>query len=329
MDKIYLGVDVGSSKTHALIVDAAGRLLGFGEGGAGNHEVVGYDGLKNVLDRATAQALQSAALLADQISGAGYGVAGYDWPSQRQPILQAIAALGLKAPLELVNDVTLGLLAGSSEGWGVAVVSGAGCNCRGWDRQRRREGRVTGNGFWMGEGAGASELVARAVQAVAHEWTRRGSATQLTPAFLAHTASASLAELLEGLATGQKALGPEAALLVFQAAYGGDSVAVELIEWAGRELGELAKCVIRQLEFEALEFEVVMIGSMFEGGAMLVEPMRRSIQAYAPGARLVRLSAPPVIGAVLLGMEAAGVTPAPELRQALRVLALRGQTTSK
>lgn len=322
MENIYLGLDVGSSKTHALIVDAAGRMLGFGESGAGNHEVVGYDGLEKALQLATRQALQAARLRADQVSAAGFGVAGYDWSSQRERILQAIATLGLDAPLDLVNDVTLGLLAGSSQGWGIAVVSGAGCNCRGWDPQRRREGRVTGHGFWMGEGSGAGELVAKAVIAVAHEWTRRGPATHITPAFLERTGSASLVELLEGLATGRKFLGPEAALLVFQAAYGGDEVARGLVEWAGCELGELVNCVVRQLEFEALEFEVVMIGSMFEGGALLVDPMRRTIHAWAPGARLVRLSAPPVIGAVLLGMEAAGVQPSIELRQALKGLVL-------
>jgi hypothetical protein len=35
--------------------------------------------------------------------------------------------------------------------------------------------------------------------------------------------------------------------------------------------------------------------------------MREAIQAFAPGANLVRLRVPPVIGAVLLGMETAGV----------------------
>ena len=40
---------------------------------------------------------------------------------------------------------------------------------------------------------------------------------------------------------------------------------------------------------------------------MLIEPMRQTIQAVAPGANLIRLTAPPVVGGVLLGMEAARV----------------------
>lgn len=39
--------------------------------------------------------------------------------------------------------------------------------------------------------------------------------------------------------------------------------------------------------------------------------MRETIHAVAPGARLVRLTAPPVAGGVLLGMEQAGLNPVP------------------
>jgi hypothetical protein len=55
---------------------------------------------------------------------------------------------------------------------------------------------------------------------------------------------------------------------------------------------------------------------MFDAGAALIELMRQRIHALAPAARLVRLAAPPVIGAVLLGMEAAGLA-ALERREAL------------
>ena len=64
--------------------------------------------------------------------------------------------------------------------------------------------------------------------------------------------------------------------------------------------------VIRQLGFEELTFEVVMAGSFFDGNPVLAEVMRETIRPIAPGARLVRLTAPPVVGGVLLGMEQAG-----------------------
>src|SRR6187551_2335433 len=112
----YLGVDVGGSKTQALITDHTGRALGLGKSGPGNHERVGYDGLVDALRDATHAALTAAGLHQDQISGAGFGISGYDWPSERQPTLDAIARLGLKASVDAVNDTLIGLLAGSVDG---------------------------------------------------------------------------------------------------------------------------------------------------------------------------------------------------------------------
>ena len=79
-----------------------------------------------------------------------------------------------------------GLVIGSEEGWGVVAVSGTGSNCRGWDRERKREGRVTGHGVLMGEGAGGSELMHRCMQLVGYAWTKRGPMTKLAEALAAH-----------------------------------------------------------------------------------------------------------------------------------------------
>ncbi len=321
MPRYFLGADVGATKTHLLIADESGRACGFGQSGPGSPEAVGYEGLAAALGLAAERALAGAGLSIGDVAAAGFGVAGLDWPCQEEPTRQAIRALGLAAPWAQVNDTVLGLLAGSPAGWGVAVVSGTGCNCRGWDRERRRQGRVTGNGAWAGEAAGAGELVGRALQAVAHEWTRRGPATQLTAVFLRYTGTRTPEEFLEKALTGQVELDTAAAPLVFQVAAAGDQVAQELIRWAGRELGEMANAVIRQLAFETLAFDLVLVGSMFDGGPMLIEPLRQTVHTLAPGARLVRLAVPPVVGAVLLAMEQAGAVPPERREELLRSLA--------
>jgi N-acetylglucosamine kinase-like BadF-type ATPase len=317
MPRYFLGIDVGGTKTHALIADETGQAVGFGEDGAGNHEVVGYAGLGAVLRAAAGQAFAAAGLSPAQVAGAGFGVAGYDWPSERKATLETIGTLGLDAPVEAVNDTLLGLLAGSAEGWGVAVVSGTGCNCWGWDQTRQHVGQVTGAGSMMGESAGASELVDKSVQMLAHEWTRRGPATQLTPAMVRYAGARDLPDLLEGLVNRRYILTAAAAPIVFQTAAAGDVVALDIIRWAGRELGELANAVIRQLAFENLAFDVVQVGSMFGGSPLLTESMCRTIMAVAPGARLTRLTAPPVVGAAVLGMELAGWAPTAAVRERL------------
>jgi N-acetylglucosamine kinase-like BadF-type ATPase len=310
--KYFVGGDVGGTKTHVVIANEEGRIAGFGQSGGGNHESVGYEGLASVVGDAFIQAIASADISIDQISGAGFGIGGYDWESQRQDHLNTLSKLGIKAPVEVVNDAILGLLAGSDAGWGIAVVSGTGCNCWGWDKERKRIGRMTGLGTLMGEGAGASELIHKAAQAVSHEWSKRGKSTSLTQAFINFTGARDLNDFIEGYSLGRYQLGPAAAPLVFTAAEAGDDVARSLISWAGTELGEMVNAVARQLDFQNLEFDVIMIGGMFQNGPTLTQPMLETIHSVAPGAHLKRLIVPPVAGGVLLGMEVAKqhITPA-------------------
>jgi N-acetylglucosamine kinase-like BadF-type ATPase len=313
----YLGADLGATKTHTLIADETGRVLGFGESGPGNHETVGYDGMFQSMQSGIEKALQAAGLKKEDITGAGFGVAGYDWPSEAEATVSVIERLGLRAPYKFVNDAVPGLVAGSEEGWGVVVVSGTGSNCRGWDREHKREGRVTGHGVLMAEGAGASELVHRCMQIIGYSWTKRLPKTALADAIVAYVGAKDLEDLLCGYTTREVQVGAEAARIVFRVAEAGDPAARELIRWAGTELGELVNAVIRQLEFEHLACDVVMTGSMFDGGAMLIEPMRTTIHNVAPKARLVRLNVPPVIGAVMLGMEAVGFRVTPGIRKTM------------
>ncbi len=321
----FLGADLGATKTHTLISDETGRALGFGESGPANHETVGYDGMFQAMESGLEEALRAAGLKKEDITGAGFGVAGYDWPSEAEATASVIDRLGLHAPYTFVNDAVPGLIAGSEEGWGVVVVSGTGSNCRGWDQEHRREGRVTGHGVLMGEGAGGSELMFRCMQIIGYSWTRRLPPTALADAMITYIGAKDLEDLMRGYTTYEYQIGAEAARLVFRVAEEGDQIARDLICWAGTELGEMANAVIRQLEFEELAFDVVMTGSMFEGGSMLIEPMRETIHRLAPKARLVRLSVPPVIGAVILGMEAAGNPVTPGIRKTMNesILSLR------
>lgn len=303
--RYFLGVDVGGTKSHALVADETGQALGLGASGPGNWEIIGWDGAKQVLQTIVTQACHAAAIGPAQIAGAGFGLAGYDWPEDREPHRQMIESLGFKAPYEFGNDTLVGLVAGAEAGWGIVVVAGTSNNCRGRSPDGR-EGRMTGSS-WFAEYAGAGELMTRAVQAVALAWSCRGPATQLTEAFIHQTGASDVVDLLAGLMRGRYDLSAEHARLVFQVASAGDPVAQSLIEWAGQELGGLANGVARQLDITHLAFDVVLSGSFYNGSPHLVQCMAETVQAVCPLARLVRLNAPPVVGGVLLGMRLAGL----------------------
>jgi N-acetylglucosamine kinase-like BadF-type ATPase len=306
--KYFLGVDGGGTKTHALIADEIGQAVGFARAGTGSWEAVGYDGLTEVLKEACARAIEMAGIRMEDIAGAGMGLAGYDWPSQKQEHLNAIALPGLKSAPIIVNDAVLGIAAGAEEGWGVSVVSGTGCNCRGWSKDHRREGRVVGGAnHWSGEAAGGFDILARAMRAVTFEWSKRGPATALSQAFIKHTGAKNLDDFIEGNYVGWYGFEPTMIMLVFEIARAGDPQAIEVMRWAGRELGGMAVGVINQLNLQNEKFDVVLIGSIFDGHPAIQESVGETVHQVAPGARLVRLNVPPVVGGVLLGMESAGL----------------------
>jgi N-acetylglucosamine kinase-like BadF-type ATPase len=69
MSAYYMGVDLGGTKSHALIADETGRALALGKAGPGNHESVGYEQMTQVLQDITGQALAGAGI--DRPDGSG------------------------------------------------------------------------------------------------------------------------------------------------------------------------------------------------------------------------------------------------------------------
>ncbi len=306
----FLGIDVGSSKTHALIADETGQCIGFGKAGGGNYQSVGYEGLTTNLQKSFEEARQMAGVEKDQVGGAGFGVAGYDFPSDREGHLQAIATLGLSCPVEVVNDGANGLISGTSHGIGVNVTAGSSNNCRGRGKNGK-EGRIVGNGPMFGEYGGAYEIVLRAMQFVNYAWIKRTPPTALTKVFLEATGAQDEADLMEGLSNHRYHLFPFIAVEVINAARAGDPAALEVMQWAGEELGWLAISVARQIEMENEEIEVVQSGTVFEAGELIMQPMQRMVLKHLPKAKLCRLDGPPVVGPLMLGMQIADIDPYP------------------
>jgi N-acetylglucosamine kinase-like BadF-type ATPase len=302
-----LGIDVGNSKTHTLIADLSGNLIGFAKSGCGSYEVLGPEGYQNALQKSTEKVIHQVGIQKSDIAGMGFGLAGYDWPSEK-PIMDAgIQSLHINAPYRFVNDVVIGLIAGTTEGWGIAVDAGTGNNVRGRD-EKGNEGRITGNGIWFGEFGGAGELVWRATVMTTYAWSQRSPKTRLTKMFMDYAEAEDENQLIELLAMRQVNPSPALAKEIFKLAAEGDSVASEVVNWNANQLGLNVNTVIRQLHFEDKSFEIVLIGSIFNVGEAYIAPLRETIHKFAPKAQLIKLSVPPVIGAVLLAAEAIGLS---------------------
>ena len=96
----------------------------------------------------------------------------------------------------------------------------------------------------------------------------------------------------------------ELAPTVFATAAGGDAVARSIIDRLADELATMAIALARRAHLVRAEPEVVLAGSVFrtDDGAFH-ERLAAAIEARIHGARVRRLTAPPVVGAALLGLD--------------------------
>ncbi len=318
MDALYLGMDAGATKTHALIADGAGHVRGVGAAGPGNWEGVGLDGALAAYQDALNQALAETGLTAEQLAGGGFGLAGFDWPSDRERLGPVLEQLGVPDPRVLVNDTDVALRAGAEDGVGIVIIAGtgttvAGCNARG------ERWRTFGEGVEMGDIGGAADIARLALRAVARAYTGAGPETALTQVYVQQYGASSAIEMLEWIVRGQ-APRPHGALAphVFTAAEAGDPVAQSIIREVGAALGGNAAAVARRLGMEAETFPVVLAGGVFRSrSATLVGAIMAPIRAVAPHAHPRILETLPVVGGVLLAMEATGVDVAPEVHRRL------------
>ena len=322
----FVGVDAGGTKTHALVADESGEVLGVGRAGPGNWEGVGLDGALAALRRAVGEALSAARTSPQEVTAAGYGLAGLDWPSDEARLRPVVEELGLSGPAVLINDTFVALRAGAREPWGVVIVAGTGTTVAG--RNRRGEmARTLGLGYPFDDWGSAPDLAQAALHAVARAYTGRGPATALSDRLVRLVGAADVADLLEGVSRWRYNLFPLVADVVqalMEEADGGDGAAQEILLRAGRELGGGAVVVIRRLGMEGEEFDLVLAGGLFRSATpLLLETLRGTVQAVAPGARLVRLEVPPAIGGVLLAMDAVGWAVTPEVRRRLEEEARR------
>ena len=302
---VFLGIDVGGSKTHALLSDENGQVLGFGVGPGGNPEMVGYDGLTLAMQAVLQKALKKSGMKHSQITAAGFGIAGYDWPFQYAATLQAVQALRLRTDiLAIENDAVPPIYGGSTHGWGIAACVGTGNNVRGVDAQGRI-GRITGNSSTFGEYGGAGEIMQSVLQRLAWMWTGRGKPTALAELLIRDCDATDLGDLIAGLVAERYQLKADQAPLVVQAAESGDAVAGELLTWHAHELANSVLAVAGQLDLTEQPFEVVMSGKLFQVCDLYCQTFKESVQVRAKLAEWKLFTSPPVVGAVIMAMQAA------------------------
>ena len=304
-----LGVDGGGSKTFALISDKSGRILGFGRGNGSNHQEVGLSKAIAEVERAVRRAAEDAKIDTEQIATASYCLSGADLPEEFVMLEGALHDLNLGGRVELHNDTQAALRSGTQQPWGVVVVCGSAFNAAG----RAPDGSeltFPAQGWISGDWVGGEAIAQEIIRLVMRADDARGPATLMTELVLSQLDQSSPHELMLALYR-KNIVKPDILALVpllFQAATSGDEPAQNLIVRVGEELGCSATALIQRLGLEKLPVEVVLAGGVFKSeGPLLYDTIEQLVHKIAPHATLVRPVFEPVVGALELSLEAAGV----------------------
>ncbi|WP_407706446.1 N-acetylglucosamine kinase [Streptomyces scopuliridis] len=309
-----LAVDAGNSKTDVAVIGADGSVLGTARGGGFQPPVVGIEAAVDALAVTVAEAASAAGLPErDLVGHVSACLANADLPVEERELAEAVQARGWGRTTEVRNDTFAILRAGlptGAEPRGVAVVCGAGINCVGM-LPDGRTARFPAIGRISGDWGGGSGLAEEALWFAARAEDGRGEPTELVRTLPGHFGLGSMYELIEALHRGHIpfARRHELTPVLFATSAAGDAVARSVVDRLAEEVVVLAAVALGKLGLLDEEVPVLLGGSVLAARhPQLDARIAELLAARAPKAVIGVVTAPPVLGAALLGLDQVGAS---------------------
>ena len=200
-------------------------------------------------------------------------------------------------------------MAGTPDGWGIALIAGTGSIAFGKSRDDQRA-RAGGWGYLIGDEGSGYALGRDALRAAVRSADGRGEPTHMLNILLAHWQLQQPSDLVTKIyrhndgampirPTQIAALAP----LVLVAAEGGDHVAKRIVHQAANDLAETVMAVARQLSFDTTEaVPLSLAGGLVLSSAMLREQVISVLDTAEVSFAPIGLAHEPVTGAVKIAV---------------------------
>jgi N-acetylglucosamine kinase-like BadF-type ATPase len=160
----------------------------------------------------------------------------------------------------------------------------------------------------MGDEGSGYDIAREIVTAVAKSADGRGEETRLTEMVKAHFKVKEPGELKKALYDPPIARHALAGLAkcAFQAAHMGDTVAIAILRDAGRRLVGLSRPVVKGLFQPGEGFSFILSGGVLEDESEVSHTLHAEITDLCPDADIIQASLQPVIGAIVICLDAHG-----------------------
>ena len=302
----FLSLDGGGTKTACLVADSEGHLLGAGLGGPANINFICLEIARRSLSDAVGRAWRAGG------------------PPPHPPKVAVISGPVPDALTEeiIVQETHADNLFRVPEGqmawraalpwidfdYGVAIDAGTGSVAYGFNSQGQGA-QTSGWGTLLGDEGGGYWIAVEALRAAVRAEDGREPPTLLQGAVCQALGIESIPELVplvyqEGLEQHEiAALCPVVAKVARQ----GDARAQAILVQAGKELALAAEGVIRKLALADDRFAIVVFGSVFRAGELILGPFREAVLRVAPRAEIIHPRYEPVVGGLFIAMQRGGV----------------------
>ena len=312
-EQLVIGIDGGGTRLRAAISTTAGELIGIGGAGSGNYHDVGADIVRSNVELAISRAWTAASTLPRQADAIFLGLGSIVTGEDRATICRIVRDLSL-VPVDNIgvdHDLRVALMGGLAGEAGAVLIAGTGSACYGRDA-RGRSWQAGGWGHVLDDPGSSFWLGRQAMIAAVRDHDGRGEATRLQSRVMEALQISDMRQILRRVELQGMTRSEIAALapVVTESAADGDSVALALVERGVEELATMAATVAEKLEFcrTMPRVPIVVTGGLTNAGSIFMAPLTNAIRRRIPSADVTRPVLPPVLGAVLLAIEALGVS---------------------
>lgn len=310
MAELFLGVDGGQSSTTAMVGDASGRVVGFGQDGPCNH--VSGPGARERFINAIGGAVKKA-VSERTFAAACFGFSG--GAEDKRPLIEEMFAID---NLVVTHDGLIALVGANAGRPGIIAIAGTGQMAFGRNSAGKTM-RAGGWGYVFGDEGGGFDLIRQALRAALRMEEGWGPETSLHAILLNATGASNANDLLHRFYTIDWPRSRVAALskLVDEAAIAGDSAAIELLHVAAQHQANFVGAVRGKLFADGEPARVAYIGGVWRS-TRLRERFRRLVE-LADGVTCGPPELGPAAGALLEAYRQAGrsvtLTNVPEIEK--------------
>ena len=198
VQKYFLGIDGGGSKTTAVILNADGVELGRGTGGPGNIATMSDTLLRqSLVDAIYAARLSSQIQESFSYGSVCAGMAGYSAEGRRSEFLELLRDVTSAERCLLEPDYRIAYWGATHGEPGIVVIAGTGAVAFGRNQAGQMD-REDGLGFLLGDKGSGFDLGLNALRHAVH-MNRDGRTDAITQAVMAHTNTNSCEQIVQWL----------------------------------------------------------------------------------------------------------------------------------